>query len=82
MRCSSSRPHSTRVEQRPEPDDAARCRLLFLLGEALRKANAYPRALATLRDAAELATVLGESELCARAALCLRTGRVAGWAAG
>ena len=57
------------VEQRPQPDDAARCRLLLLLGEALRKANAFPRALATLRDAAELATALGEPKLCARAAL-------------
>jgi predicted ATPase/DNA-binding CsgD family transcriptional regulator len=57
------------MEQRAEPDDAARCRLLFLLGEALRKANAFPRALTTLRDAAALATELGNSELSARAAL-------------
>jgi DNA-binding CsgD family transcriptional regulator len=57
------------MEQRAEPDDASRCRLLFRLGEALRKANAFLRALATLRDAAELASALGEAELCARAAL-------------
>jgi DNA-binding CsgD family transcriptional regulator len=57
------------MEQRTEPDDASRCRLLFRLGEALRKANAFLRALATLRDAVELASALGEAELCARAAL-------------
>ena len=34
----------------PRPDDAARCRLLLLLGEAQRKANDFPRALATLRE--------------------------------
>jgi DNA-binding CsgD family transcriptional regulator len=52
-----------------EPDELARCRLLLFLGEALRKANEYPRALPTLRDAAEVATALGEAELSARAAL-------------
>ena len=57
------------MEQRADPDDAARCRLLFLLGEALRKANDFPRALEMLRDGADLAAALGESELCARAAL-------------
>jgi DNA-binding CsgD family transcriptional regulator len=57
------------LEQRPQPDDAARCRLLFLLGEALRKANDFPRALATLRQAAELATTLSLPEISARAAM-------------
>ena len=57
------------LEQRPQPDDVARCRLLFLLGEALRKANDFPRALETLREAAEMATTLGLPELSARAAI-------------
>jgi DNA-binding CsgD family transcriptional regulator len=57
------------IEQRPQPDDAGRCRLLLLLGEALRKANDFPRALATLQQAAELATTLGLAEISARAAL-------------
>ncbi len=52
-----------------EPDEPARCRLLLSLGEALRKANEYPRALEILLDAAEVATALGEAELSARAAL-------------
>jgi DNA-binding NarL/FixJ family response regulator len=52
-----------------EPDELARCRLLLLLGEAQRKVNDYPRALETLRGAAEVATALGEAELLARAAL-------------
>ncbi len=52
-----------------EPDEPARCRLLLLLGEAQRKVNDFPRALETLRDAAEVATALGEPELSARAAL-------------
>ena len=43
-----------------EPDDLARCRLLLLLGEAQRKVNDFPHALATLRDAAEVGTALGE----------------------
>ena len=66
------------MEQRPEPDDAARCRLLFLLGEAQRKANDYPRALATLRDAAELATALRRAGAMRARGAGLRTGRVAG----
>jgi DNA-binding CsgD family transcriptional regulator len=57
------------MEQRDTPDDTSRCRLLLLLGEALRKANEFLRALATLRDAADLATASGEVELSARAAL-------------
>ena len=57
------------MEQLTDPDDASRCRLLFRLGEALRKANVFLRALRTLCDAAELASALGEPELCARAAL-------------
>jgi len=57
------------MEQRADLDDVSRCRLLFRLGEAFRKANVFPRALGTLCDAAELASALGEAELCARAAL-------------
>ena len=57
------------TEQRPQPDDAGRCRLLFLLGEALRKANDFPRALETLRQAADLATTLAMPEISARAAM-------------
>jgi DNA-binding CsgD family transcriptional regulator len=57
------------IEQRAEADDIAHCRLLFRLGEALRKANVFPRALRTLHDAAERAADLREAELCARAAL-------------
>ncbi len=57
------------TEQRPQPDDAGRCRLLLLLGEALRKANDFPRALETLRQAADLATTLNLPEISARAAM-------------
>jgi len=57
------------TEQRPQPDNAARCRLLFLLGDALRKASDFPRAFSTLRDAADLAAALGLSEISARAAI-------------
>ena len=52
-----------------EPDELARCRLLLSLGEAQRKVNDYPQALETLREAADVATALGEAELSARAAL-------------
>jgi DNA-binding CsgD family transcriptional regulator len=57
------------LEQRGDPDEAERCRLLLLLGEAQRKTNAFPQALATLCDAAALAFILGDAEMCARAAL-------------
>lgn len=74
------------MDQRADPDDAARCRLLFLLGEALRKANDFPRALEMLRDGADLAAALGELELCARAALAYeqvawRNAQPADWCA-
>ncbi len=62
-----------------EPDELARCQLLLLLGEAQRKVNDYPRALGTLRDAAEVATALGEPELFARAALAYEQ---AAWRSG
>jgi class 3 adenylate cyclase/DNA-binding NarL/FixJ family response regulator len=57
------------LEQRSQPDDMARCRLLFLLGEALRKANDFPRALETLGEAAKLALARSLSELSARTAI-------------
>jgi DNA-binding CsgD family transcriptional regulator len=57
------------AEQRTEPDEGLRCRLLFLLGEARRKANDYPGALQTLLSAADVASGLGDHELFARAAL-------------
>jgi DNA-binding CsgD family transcriptional regulator len=57
------------LEQHPQVDEAARCRLLFRLGEALRQANDFVRAFATLRAAADLATALNLPELSARAAI-------------
>ena len=57
------------AEQRAIADDRMRCRLLMQLSEAQRKANAFDHALETLRAAAEIATILGDSEICARAAL-------------
>ena len=68
------------MEQRAEPDDAARCRLLFLLGEARARSNDFPRALATLRDAAELATALARAGTMRARRAGLRTGCVAGCA--
>jgi len=57
------------IEQRAEPDEAARCRLLFLLGEAQRRSNDYPKALSTLAEAAKAASGLGLPEVLAQAAL-------------
>jgi DNA-binding CsgD family transcriptional regulator len=57
------------MEQRSEPDDALRCTLLFLLGEAQRKANDRTNAQATLLQATDTASGLGEFEVSARAAL-------------
>jgi predicted ATPase/DNA-binding CsgD family transcriptional regulator len=57
------------LDQREDRDEAAHCRLLLLLGEAQRKTNAFPQALATLLDAAERAIRLDDAEMCARAAL-------------
>jgi predicted ATPase len=56
-------------EQRAEPDEAARCRLLFLLGEAQRKSNDFSNALSTLAGAAKAASGLGLHKLLAQAAL-------------
>jgi DNA-binding CsgD family transcriptional regulator/tetratricopeptide (TPR) repeat protein len=57
------------IEQRAEPDQAARCRLLFLLGEAQRKSNDFSGALSTLAAAAKAASGLELHELLAQAAL-------------
>jgi DNA-binding CsgD family transcriptional regulator len=69
------------IEQRPQPDAAARCRLLFLLGEAQRKSNDYAEALSTLAEAAKTASGLGLPEVLAPAALAYeqtswRSGRL------
>jgi DNA-binding CsgD family transcriptional regulator/plastocyanin len=57
------------MEQRAEPDEAARCQSLFLLGEAQRKSNDFSDALSTLAAAAKAASGLGLHELLAQAAL-------------
>jgi DNA-binding CsgD family transcriptional regulator len=57
------------AEQRAAADDATRARLLFHLGEAQRKANAFSAALTALHEAVDLALPLGEVELAAHAAL-------------
>ena len=57
------------LDQRGDRDETERCRLLLLLGDAQRKTNAFPQALATLLDAAEHANRLDDVEMCARAAL-------------
>jgi class 3 adenylate cyclase/DNA-binding CsgD family transcriptional regulator len=57
------------IEQRAEPDAAARCRLLLLLGEALHKSADFSQAQATLRNAAETAQQLGLTDVMAQAAL-------------
>jgi class 3 adenylate cyclase/DNA-binding NarL/FixJ family response regulator len=57
------------IEQRSEPDEAARCRLLFLLGEAQRKSNDFSEALSTLAEAAKTAGQLGLPDVLATAAL-------------
>jgi len=57
------------IEQQAEPDETARCRLLFLLGEAQRKSHDFQNALATLAEAAKSASGLGLPEVLANAAL-------------
>jgi DNA-binding CsgD family transcriptional regulator len=57
------------AEQRLEPDEACRCRLLFLLGDAQRKAGDSSTALQTLLGAITAANTIGDHELSARAAL-------------
>jgi DNA-binding CsgD family transcriptional regulator len=57
------------AEQCTDPDEALRCRLLFLLGEAQRKAGDYRCALQTLLNAADAASAIGDHELFARVAL-------------
>jgi tetratricopeptide (TPR) repeat protein len=57
------------MEQRAEPQEAKRCRLLFLLGEAKRKSNDFPAALAMLGETAKAAKGLGLPDVLASAAL-------------
>ena len=56
--------------ERQEPvDEAQRCPLLLVLGEAQRKAGEHLQAQATLQRAADSARTLGATELLAQAAL-------------
>jgi DNA-binding CsgD family transcriptional regulator/predicted ATPase len=56
--------------EREEPvDEAQRCPLLLVLGEAQRKAGEHPQARSTLQRAADSARTLGATELLAQAAL-------------
>ena len=56
--------------ERQEPvDEAQRCALLLVLGEAQRKAGEHLQAQATLQRAADSARTLGATELLAQAAL-------------
>ena len=57
------------IEQRTEPDEPARCRVLLLLGEAQRKSNDFPDALRTLAETAKAAGGLGLPDVLAQAAL-------------
>jgi DNA-binding CsgD family transcriptional regulator/tetratricopeptide (TPR) repeat protein len=57
------------IEQQTEPDEAARCHVLLLLGEAQRKSNDFPNALTTLGETAKCARGLGLPEVLAQAAL-------------
>jgi class 3 adenylate cyclase/DNA-binding CsgD family transcriptional regulator len=56
-------------ERRGAGDRAARCRLLFELGDTLRKSGDLPRARATLLEAAETAHGLGLVDIMVRAAV-------------
>jgi class 3 adenylate cyclase len=53
------------IEQRPEPDDATRCQLLFMLGEAQRKSNDFADALTTFAETAKAARTMGLPEVLA-----------------
>jgi class 3 adenylate cyclase/DNA-binding CsgD family transcriptional regulator len=57
------------TEQKAEPDEPARCRLLLLLGEAQRKSNDFADALSTLAEAAKTASAQGLPEILTQAAL-------------
>jgi predicted ATPase/DNA-binding CsgD family transcriptional regulator len=57
------------IEQRAELDEAARCRVLLLLGVAFHKSADFRQAQATLHNAAELARRLGLYDTMGRAAL-------------
>jgi DNA-binding CsgD family transcriptional regulator/tetratricopeptide (TPR) repeat protein len=57
------------IEQQTEPDEAARCRVLFLLGEVQRKSGDFPNALTTLGEAAKAASASGLPDVLGDAAL-------------
>jgi len=67
------------IEQQTEPDEAARCRVLLLLGEAQRKSGDFSNALATLGEAARSAGGLGLPDVLANAALAYEQ---AAWRSG
>src|SRR5262249_7260294 len=67
------------TEQQAESEEAARCQLLFHLGEAQRKSNDFAAALSTLAEAARAASGLGLSEILAQAALAYE---LTSWRAG
>jgi len=86
MRCSPSRKAVQffqtaldAIEQQTEPDEAARCRVLLLLGEAQRKSGDFSNALATLGEAARSAGGLGLPDVLANAALAYEQ---AAWRSG
>ena len=67
--------------ERQEPvDEAQRCPLLLVLGEAQRKAGEHLQAQATLQRAADSARALGATELLAQAALALEHVSAECWA--
>jgi class 3 adenylate cyclase/DNA-binding CsgD family transcriptional regulator len=70
------------TEQRAESDEAARCRLLFLLGEAQRKSSDFSGALATLRDTARAASELGLPDILAQVALAYEHAVWRSWKSG
>ena len=57
------------MEQRTEVDPAEQCRVLLLLGEAVRKSGDFHKAQRVLRDAARRAEALGLFHIQAQAAL-------------
>jgi DNA-binding SARP family transcriptional activator/tetratricopeptide (TPR) repeat protein len=62
--------HALEVLERFNPDaDSRRCELLILLGEAQVRAGERPPAWETFREAAAIASELGDGELLARAAI-------------
>src|SRR4029453_17358736 len=57
------------LEDEASRDEAQRCKLLLVLGEAQRQAGAYPKAMDTFQRAADTARKLGLPESLAHAAL-------------